>query len=214
MKLTQAAAKRMYLDPIGGLSEPSKMPCYSFSIPATYCKVGAALAKVKGTTCSGCYALKGNYRYPGVKAALEKRFQIMESDLDTWKQNMVAAISYYEKSGFFRWHDSGDLQSVDHLGAIVWIAEQLPGIKFWLPTREYAIVRKYLNSEEGGPFPTNLIVRLSAHKLGDNHAPNYTGYRSSVDAGTGFRCPASTQGNKCLDCRACWNVPDIDYRKH
>jgi len=32
----------------------------------------------------------------------------------------------------------------------------------------------------------------------------------------GFSCPASSQGNECKDCRACWDseVENIDYKKH
>jgi len=57
----------------GSLGKPSKMPGLSYGISATLCKIGAALAKVKGSTCFNCYALKANYAYPSVKAAHEKR---------------------------------------------------------------------------------------------------------------------------------------------
>ena len=43
----------------GGLSNPSKMPGKAYSIPASRCNVGSRLAKVKGSVCEGCYALKG-----------------------------------------------------------------------------------------------------------------------------------------------------------
>ena len=46
----------------GGLSKPSKMPGYAYNLPALHCKPGAQLAQVPGTTCHGCYALKGRYR--------------------------------------------------------------------------------------------------------------------------------------------------------
>lgn len=61
-------------DQIGTLSQPSKMPCYGFSISARRCNVGQRLAKVKGSVCAGCYALKGNYMFPVVQKALEKRY--------------------------------------------------------------------------------------------------------------------------------------------
>ena len=42
----------------GGLSSPSKMPGYSYNLPAIHCKTGSKLAQIPGTTCHGCYALR------------------------------------------------------------------------------------------------------------------------------------------------------------
>jgi len=57
----------------GGLSAPNKMPGPSINLPAVACITGAKLAKVRGSTCSGCYALKGRYRFPNVKEAMNRR---------------------------------------------------------------------------------------------------------------------------------------------
>ena len=59
----------------GGLSAPGKMPEGSYNIPASACQTGQILAKVKDTPCEGCYALKGRYRFPNVKAALARRLK-------------------------------------------------------------------------------------------------------------------------------------------
>ena len=54
----------------GSMTRTSKMPGLSYSLPAWECKTGAKLAKIKGSVCNGCYAMKGNYtRYPAIKAA-------------------------------------------------------------------------------------------------------------------------------------------------
>ena len=45
-----------------GLSETSKMPCYSFNLSALDCKTGSKLVGVKNSVCEGCYALGGNYQ--------------------------------------------------------------------------------------------------------------------------------------------------------
>ena len=64
---------------IGGLSEPSKMPGYSFSLPAIVtCPIGAKLALVDGTPCSGCYALKGAYAWKPVREAQARRYAILQ----------------------------------------------------------------------------------------------------------------------------------------
>ncbi len=81
----------------GSLGKPSKMPGLSYGISATLCKIGSALAKVKGSTCENCYALKANYAYPSVKAAHEKRRAGIEDP--QWADAMVYLIG---SSGFRR----------------------------------------------------------------------------------------------------------------
>ena len=55
---------------VGGLSRPSKMPCYSWGIPAQSCITGGKLAAIQGSICQQCYALKGHFRRHKVQAAL------------------------------------------------------------------------------------------------------------------------------------------------
>ena len=112
---------------IGGLSAPSKMPCFSFSIPAIYCNTGMKLRNVKNSICSKCYALKGRYVFGVVKAAMQRRFDKLTDS--NWVNAMTIAIRGNESSGHFRWHDSGDIQSLQHLINIVQIAKNLPDIK-------------------------------------------------------------------------------------
>ena len=134
-----------------------------------------------------------------------------------WVDAMTIAIGGTESSGFFRWHDSGDIQSLKHLTDICQIAKNLPNISFWLPTREYSIVAEYV--KQNGAFPENLTVRLSALMI--NGQPPFTianrlGLVTSGVSDTGFNCPSPSQGNKCLNCRACWNkyVANVNYKTH
>jgi len=201
---------------VGGLSAPSKMPCHGYSIPATRCIVGAKLRKVVGSTCSKCYALKGRYVFPNVVDALERRFQSLRDPL--WVKAMAFLINRYEsgKSGYFRWHDAGDLQSVGHLQLIVDVCNASPTVQHWLPSREYNTVRKYLATV--GAFPANLTVRLSAHMMGDYNLPKIDGVVWSTvgpDAPSSMHtCPAPKQGGICGDCRACWGGNDVNYLPH
>jgi hypothetical protein len=199
----------------GGLSNPSKMPGRAYSIPASRCNVGSKLAKVKGSVCEGCYALKGMYRFGNVQSALEKRYQSL-ADV-RWVNSMALLISNQSKD-FFRWHDSGDIQSIDHLHKIVQVCKLTPNTKHWLPTREYKLVEQYI--DQYGSLPSNLVVRLSAHKV-DFAPPAKLAKRlgvqtSSVVTSKDFTCPSSKQGNKCLECRACWDksISNVSYSKH
>lgn len=198
---------------VGGLSEPSKMPCYGYSLPAKACKVGSLLAKVKGSTCNGCYALKGRYTFPKVQAALYRRLAAI--DRPDWIAAMTELIRRrtFPASPYFRWHDSGDVQSLEHLAKIVVIAQNLPKIRFWLPTRETAIVKEFLAKVT---FPRNLIVRVSAPMVGRRSERIAGTVGSSVDNPKAYQCPAPSQGNYCGDCRECWNPKrmEVSYRKH
>ena len=104
------------LEIINGFSKPSKMPCNSWSIPAKDCKTGAKLVQVSGSVCNDCYALSGFYRMGNVKSCLEKRLQSLSDP--KWEEAMTVAISGSEGSGYFRWFDSGDIQSLAHLKQI------------------------------------------------------------------------------------------------
>ena len=191
----------------GGLSKPSKMPGFSYNLPATKCITGSKLVKIQGSVCSGCYALKGRYRFSNVKNAMQRRLDSINNPL--WPQAMAAQILSH-KPKFFRWHDSGDLQSLEHLKKIFQVCNLTPGIEHWLPTREATII----NCITPDQVPKNLIIRLSAHKV-DGKAATFWPWTSTVVTSE-KTCPAAEQGNKCLDCRACWNrdIKNVAYGKH
>ena len=200
---------------VGTLSKPSKMPGYAYSTPAKRCLIGQKMRNVVGSICAFCYALKGRYVFPNVQKAMEKRFASLTNDL--WVDAMTYLIGKV-KNPHFRWHDSGDLQGVWHIEKIVKIAKNLPNISFWLPTREYTFVSTYI--EQGGEVPSNLTIRLSALMM-DGPAPVGIAQRlglcvSGASKLGNFNCPSSKQGNKCGDCRKCWDKNEfaIDYKKH
>jgi hypothetical protein len=216
---------------IGGWSKPSKMPSPGYSIPASKCLTGAKLALIKGSVCFGCYAADtvewikrsgknpylGRYKMDNVKQALEKRFKSLTDPL--WVPAQVFLMRK-RKLTYFRWHDAGDLQGVAHLRNLVLIAIACPDCKFWLPTREYNIVRSYL--KQYGAFPANFRARASAH-MHNEDAPKEFPYRSAVDTGEydyntnpkAFKCGAYKRGGECGRCRKCWSkAPTIVYPFH
>ncbi len=191
----------------GGLSIASKMPCPSWGISATRCQFGSILVKQPGTVCSDCYALKGRYRFGKVQDKLEERYQGLFNPL--WTLSMVFLIRWHADE-YFRWFDSGDIQGENHLRNIVTIAENVPDVKMWLPTRETEIVRKVRE------FPKNLTVRLSANLI-DGNPPSWpTTSVVSHEGMAGHDCPSRNQGNSCCSCRACWDkdIPNVVYSLH
>ena len=200
----------------GGLSNPSKMPGKAYNLSAFDCKVGSALSKKNGSVCSKCYARKGRYRFKNVKNAMAYRLDSLGNE--KWVDAMATLIKK-QSPDYFRWHDSGDLQSVEHLTSIIQVCNLTPDTKHWLPTKEYGVVKEYLTFAR---FPPNLCVRLSAPFI--DQKPNLTsipGVQGSMvhsDPEFDFsnKCPAYSQGGKCGDCRMCWDtsIEVVSYPKH
>jgi hypothetical protein len=188
---------------VEGFTRTSKMPGLSYSLPAWECKTGSKLRKVKGSVCSMCYALKGNYtRYPAIKAAQYRRLEAMKNP--AWVNAMITVI---KRQDYFRWHDAGDVQDLDHLNKIFAIAKATPGTRHWMPTRE-AWIKDHLDK-----CPKNLVIRFSPPMIGQR---NDSWPNSSMVVLKDATCPAPKQGGKCGDCRACWDpkVKVVSYGKH
>lgn len=223
---------------VGGLSNPSKMPGKATGLPASACFTGQILAKLEerlarcevpqdenqpATICSKCYAdNRGNYGYSTVQLAQQRRLDALYRPL--WIACMVRLIAHYS-SEVFRFHDSGDIQSVKHLRNIVLVCEALPGTRFWLPTREVQMLRDY--RAQYGAFPSNLAVRVSAYFF-DSKPPRFSGLEDlptstahtkhdEFPRGKGsIECRAYARDGECGSCRACWSaqVNNVSYRAH
>lgn len=220
MSVTLASIKRSeQWAHIGGLSQPSKMPCFGYSIPAEKCATGSKLRPVEGSTCNSCYAFKGRYPMANVQAAMWRRWDSLQVDLDLWTDSFIWILQGLASRGekYFRWHDSGDIQSIEHLQAIVWIARAVPEIQFWIPTREFRFVHAF-TVLQGRELPSNLTIRISAPMVGQSFQSPISGtVASTVGASEiGAQCPAYNQGGECRDCRACWDqsIPVVNYPLH
>lgn len=212
----------------GTLTQTSKMPCKSFSLPTEACQTGFHMAQIEGSICASCYADKGFYSMyansikPAQFARLYALWDACENadDAAVWVSSMVAMIG---TDKYFRWHDSGDLQSVHHLNLIVLVARATPNCMHWLPTREYGIVKDYIFAFGPDALPRNLIVRLSAMypDVPAKVPASLQGIRnittSNVHAKStpiGQACHAPDNDGKCGDCRACWTDAVISYAMH
>ena len=191
----------------GGLTYTTKMPGPSYNTPASRCLTGAKLRNVKNSVCSSCYALKGNYkRFPKVEEALERRFQSLGHG--AWVTAMATLLKDHK---FFRWHDAGDLQSMQHLENIFEVCRLTPDTQHWMPTRE----ARFLSLMDPDIVPSNLIIRMRSHMI-DQKPVKFWPWTSTVTSGHDASCPAPKQGNTCGSCRACWSrdVKTVSYGKH
>jgi hypothetical protein len=201
---------------VGGLSRPSKMPGWSYGLPAKECKTGGKLQKIPGSVCYNCYALKGCYVFKVVQDAQYRRLKSIRSPL--WVGAMAMLINS-KKANVFRWHDSGDIQDEEHLLKIFAVAKLTPTVKHWMPTRE-AWVKAFLPE-----CPKNLIIRFSVPMVDQSKNKAPKGWRNTSTVSSdlnktftseGHFCPAPKQNNECGDCRACWDgrILNVVYGEH
>ena len=136
-----------------------------------------------------------------------------------WTEAMAFLIAG-KRNRYFRWHDVGDLQSVEHLRNIITVARITANILHWLPTREHKLVELCLAQT---PRPPNLIIRLSAHLI-DGPLPLDIARKFGLSVSgvhrenepAAFICGARDNDHRCGECRACWDadVPYVSYPLH
>jgi hypothetical protein len=213
MRPSLAQSERIAME-AGGFSHPSKMPCPSYSLPASRCR----------SDCPFCYAKGGCYLFRSTVNAMARRMSHVDDALASpasarrWVKILASALNERAATGrepIYRWHDSGDLQSARHLQLILRVAALTPTVAHWLPTREPGLVRSYL--EGGGTIPTNVVVRLSMmpdpkaipralDRLAQHDRVALAGIHGRRARLLWFEeCQAYSNDHKCGDCRACWD---------
>jgi len=205
---------------IGGfLSITKKMPGHSYNLSARKCIIGSKLRSVENSVCAKCYAFRGHYQYPVVKNAMARRLRAIRHP--QWVPAMATMINWWCRDiPYFRWHDSGDLQSVQHFKDINDIARLTPIVCHWIPTRELQIYRVYRRYYVVAP---NVCVRISEPMIREGTLQGTNFRKQAITSGVAprrskeawkklvrtntnevFHCPASLQDGECKACRACW----------
>lgn len=208
----------------------SKMPGGSFSLRAIEtCPAGAALAKIPGSVCEGCYARKGRYSMPNVSGAQRERRRILGDSPGDFVRRMVEEI---RESGDrrFRVHDSGDLFSGWYARAWRDIARALPGVTFWIPTKEWGAGEPRISDILSLAREPNVVMRPSAPMVNDP-PPEVGGLAAGTmvvppgDEGWARSCgamvcpstlPSSRGGCEENGCFTCWDDPGkaVAYVRH
>jgi hypothetical protein len=138
----------------------------------------------------------------------DAQYRRLEAIKDPQWVDAMAHLINSKKPDVFRWHDSGDVQDLDHLKKIYAVCRLTPDKRHWLPTRE-AWIKKHLQHK-----PNNLVIRFSAPMVNQRAHASWPNSSEVVDKD--FNCPASLQDNECKDCRKCWDpeIKTIRYHKH
>lgn len=219
------------------ISKPSKMKitgkrvgCWSLearkSCPGSKNSDGSVV-----DVCQSCYATKGTYRFPVVKAARQSNKEDYKKD--DWVERMVEEVKKYD---YFRWFDSGDIETSLLAARIHLVIEATPDTKHWLPTRSdklshlnFHIAKRQLGGRMAfaktiAALP-NVAVRLSADNIGFDK-PERKGVNSYVIRPTdlfeaqkrGIKiCPVTKPGStqkSCDTCTTCYTDQPVAYMIH
>ena len=222
------------------LSNTSKMPSKSWSLPAWETCLGARITNYDtnkddvAPACKGCYALTGAYMFPNTIKAREHN--VTDWQKTDWVDAMVKAIG---KAKYFRWFDSGDVYAVELAVKIRDVINLTPNCLHWLPTRAYkdTPIRAIFNSmtettydngkyglKANSFYLPNAIIRYSSDSVNGARLSNKMGLNSVIIqseddfvAEKGYAlCRAFKRGGECGTCRACWSdkVDTIAYVYH
>jgi hypothetical protein len=140
-----------------------------------------------------------------VQEAQYKRLEAIQHP--DWVLAMATLINS-KKPDVFRWHDSGDVQDVQHLEKIFEVCRLTPNKRHWMPTRE-AWIKDHMHAA-----PANLVIRFSSPMV--DQGPVKSWPNTSTVSTKSRTCPAPDNNNECGSCRACWDplVKNIEYGKH
>jgi len=205
-------------------SAPSKMPGLTWSTVArANCPGSVDDNGVPVPACASCYAAKGRYLFPNVREPREHNAADYRNP--GWVAGMVAAIRA-DPVPYFRWFDSGDVDSVQLAELIEQVIAYTPSVHHWLPTRSHKIPEIRAVLERIAQLP-NVVVRWSSDSIhGETVAAPQSSTIVSDDAefaalrervGKGLvKCLSGTRGGVCGDCRACWHkaVTVVAYPIH
>jgi len=183
--------------------------------------------------CKSCYATKGMYRFPNTKAV--RQHNKADYMRDGWVEDMVKEVNKYD---YFRWFDSGDIETPELAQKIYRVIASTPHCKHWVPTRsdKVADIDKYLtrittsDSEpshyhhESIAYLKNVSLRPSADNIGlnNNERPGVKSFVIRPEEifeakKQGIHvCPVGINPNQksCDTCTACYTNQAVAYVLH
>lgn len=214
------------------ISQTSKMKITgkkvgSWSLPAGASCPGSSDAEV----CKSCYAKKGMYRFPSVKDVRE--YNKLDYHKKDWSDRMVSKVAKFD---YFRWFDSGDIETPELAEKIMEVVARTPDTQHWLPTRSdkipkiHAAMRRVVYSGKTNELVysydrDNMSVRLSADNIGldKQERPGVNSYViQSSDLFEAARrgiylCPVTAPGStqkSCDTCTMCYTDTPVAYLLH
>jgi hypothetical protein len=201
------------------LSWTTQMPGPSFSLPARQTCPG--MTREEGSACIDCEVFeRGRYKSERLKMQQQVRKRWVEECLKSSEGSEILVrtlTAAFDLTGhiFVRAHDAGDVFKASYARAWARICKNLPDVQFWFPTRSWEVSWILPALQDLAELP-NLAVRPSAHMIA-GPPPVVPGLSAGtlqyedigqVPAGV-LICPATSQGNQCGRCTACWTLKNV-----
>lgn len=125
--------------------------CLSIPLPICSCDP-------KAPCFAKCYAQHGVMIMSNVQGAYWRNWRLYQENPDNFFEQLYYKIKF---TGIpkVRWHDSGDIPSLDYFKRMVALAYKLPDVKFMAFTKRYDIVNQGLEEVR---LPDNLVIFFSA----------------------------------------------------
>lgn len=125
--------------------------CLSIPLPICSCNPKSPCFKM-------CYAQHGVQIMSNVQGAYWRNWRLYQDNPDNFFEQLYCKIKF---SGIpkVRFHDSGDIPSLDYFRRMMQLADRLPDVKFMAFTKQYDIVNEGLEERE---CPNNLVIMFSA----------------------------------------------------
>lgn len=191
-------------------------------------KSGAIVSDCKGT-CNGvncesceksCYAVRSYKQYPTVTVnRIENTLQLRENIVQHFEDMKNAIIENNVK--IVRYTESGEIETFRQFALLENLARKLPNVKFYLYTKNYAVLREFFDHSV---LPENMTVLISIwgdHGIDEwNEFKKYRNVKAfavNSDLKVSCFCPAYEKDNagkvhrvvknsaKCEKCRLCFD---------
>lgn len=196
----------------------SAMQCWSFSLPAG--KHGACPTAVykNNSVCNTCYAMTGFYNFDSVLNKQYTRLLWLRSEDETIiEQTITDELKRLCSNKVFRLHDSGDFFSLSYIDLWYRIAQNVPDIRIWAPTRGWRFPG-WKSALEKLESLENVCIRNSGLLI-DVIDNDIVGSTNSMVASSKLTvpknytiCPKTKNHSNCEKekCRACWDKDQLN----
>jgi len=164
--------------------------------------------------CKGtCYAVKPYNRYPAVKLAWDRNFELAKSG--EFMKNIIDQLERVNGAVVVRIHVSGDFFSQDYIDAWETIAKIFPDVKFYTYTKVMHMFDFSSITSLDNVNIINSIAEDGKPNFGDNDRVNEL-------VSMGYRvCPATVKGNDIIcggnhknSCTLCQTYNKVCFHKH
>lgn len=128
---------------------------FNFTLPAYKTESGMLTCPNAGACVKYCYASKGAYSWPHVRAKHEANFRATQN-LTNFLEVVDSEINNKRSISAVRIHDSGDFYSLDYLRTWCLIAKINPDVDFYAYTKQVKLIKRNMHL-----IPRNMHIVFS-----------------------------------------------------